>query len=337
MSVQHAAVRILGLAILAASLPAQRAELRSAEPVAFPGTSDSNNPAYWWNGSFSVLQSVGLPILSRGPEPLGTLKARAIALDSYVHTPLWIESTWLDDDGTLYAWYHHESPVCGGRLMMPSIGALVSTNGGESFRDLGIILDSGYAPDCSAQNGYFAGGHGDFSVLPDRQRQYFYFYFGNYSGPGASQGIAAARLSFADRASPAGRVQKFFRGAWREPGLGGRVTAVLPAYVSWSQPNTDAFWGPSLHWNTALNQYVMLLNRSCCEPGWPSEGIYVSFSPDLASPYSWSPPQQILGREEAGWYPQVIGLEPGMSDKEAGETARFFLAGESRWEIVFSR
>jgi hypothetical protein len=26
-----------------------------------------------------------------------------------------------------------------------------------------------------------------------------------------------------------------------------------------------------------------------------------------------------------------------MSDKVAGEVARFFLAGESRWEIVFSR
>jgi hypothetical protein len=222
-------------------------------------------------------------------------------------------------------------------LTTPVIGAMVSSNGGESFRDLGIILNSGYPANCEAGNGYFAGGHGDFTVLLDKEHQFFYFYFGNYSGPDASQGVAVARLAFADRADPAGHVRKFYDGAWEEPGQEGKVTAILPASVPWGQPNTDAFWGPSLHWNTFLNQYVMLLNRTCCEPRWPAEGIYVSFNGELASPYNWSLPQKILEGVDAGWYPQIIGLEPGMSDKLAGQTARFFVGSDSRFEIHFSR
>ncbi len=326
---------LVGVLVLTAPGLTQRAELRPAVSFVLPGVSDSNSPAYWWKGTFSVIQSASLPILSRGPQASGQLRARAIALDTYEHTPLWIEAAWLDEDGTLYAWYHHEAPACDGRLTTPMIGALVSDNGGESFRDLGIVLRSGYAPDCEAANGYFAGGHGDFTVLPDKEREFFYFYFGNYSGPESSQGVAVARLAFADRADPVGRVKKFFQGAWEEPGLGGECTAFLPARVPWGRADADSFWGPSLHWNSALDQYVMLLSRVCCQPGWPAEGVYVSFNRDLTNPYSWTPPQKILEAPEAGWYPQVIGLEPGMSDKVAGKTARFFLAGESRWEIVF--
>jgi hypothetical protein len=313
----------------------QRVELRPAPPVSLPGISDSNSPVFWWNGAFTVIQSAALPIFSRGPGLLGQLKARAVALDTYEHTPLWIESVWLDDDGTLYAWYHHESPVCNGRLSMPVVGALVSDNGGESFRDLGIILAPAEEPDCEAANGYFAGGHGDFTVLLDQEREYFYIYFGNYGGSESSQGIAVARLAFSDRADPVGKVWKFFNGGWGEPGLGGRVTAILPASVPWNRPDVDSFWGPSLHWNWAINRYVMLLSRACCEPGWPVEGVYISFNPHIGNPYGWSPPKKILDRGEARWYPQVIGLEAGASDRLAGGVARLFLGGDSHWEIVF--
>ncbi len=314
----------------------QKVELRPAEPILLPGFSDSNSPAHWWNDTFFVIQSAAMPMISRGGSQSASLKARAIALNDYSHTPLWIESTWVDDDGSIYAWYHHEVRVCGGRLAMPEIGALVSRDGGFYFYDLGIVLRSGYPPNCAAANGYFAGGHGDFTVLLDPARRYFYFYFSNYGGFAGSQGICTARLAFSQRNHPAGRARKFHRGAWREPGLGGRVTPMLPAAIPWDRPDTDAFWGPSLHWNSFLNQYVMLLNRSCCAPGWPSEGIYASFNPDLASVHGWTPPRKILASPESGWYPQVIGLDPGQSDKQAGKVARFYISGDSHWEIVFN-
>jgi hypothetical protein len=318
---------------MATTAAAQRAELRPAFTITLPGTSDSNSPVHWHDGRFMVYQSYALPLVSTGARQLDTLRARPVLLNTYAHYPLWIESTWMDDDGTLYAWYHHESWVCN-PLAEPSIGALISHDGGYSFQDLGIILKSGYPRDCSARNGFFAGGHGDFTVLVDQWREHFYFYFTNYSGPPESQGIAVARMAFADRGRPAGRVWKFNQGSWSEPGLAGRVTALMPARVSWSRVETDSFWGPSLHWNTYLNQFVMLLNRACCTPGWPQEGIYVSFNTDLSNPTRWSEPVKILEGDQATWYPQVIGLRPH-TDKTAGRVARFYMSGESRFEIVF--
>ena len=160
--------------------------------------------------------------------------------------PLWIESTWVDADGTVYAWYHHEpGGLCGKMdLTAPKIGALVSRDGGLSFDDLGFVLESADPVDCSSQNGYFAGGNGDFSVILDRERKYFYFLFGNYGGDLSGQGLGIARMEFDRRRQPAGSVWKYFNGGWTEAGLGGRVSPVFPARVSWSREDADAFWGP---------------------------------------------------------------------------------------------
>jgi hypothetical protein len=77
----------------------------------------------------------------------------------------------------------------------------------------------------------------------------------------------------------------------------------------------------------------MLLNRSCCQPGWPQEGVYISMSPDISNPLSWSEPTKII--DGGDWYPQVIGLGPGESDKLAGRVARLFVGAFSQCEIVF--
>jgi len=78
----------------------------------------------------------------------------------------------------------------------------------------------------------------------------------------------------------------------------------------------------------------MLLSRAKGK-GWKQEGIYLSFNVDLADPKGWSPPQKI--HDGGRWYPQVIGLQKGETDKVAGQVARFFMGGVSEWEIVFFR
>jgi hypothetical protein len=112
---------------------------------------------------------------------------------------------------------------------------------------------------------------------------------------------------------------------------------ILPVAQSWHDDDTivDAFWGPSVHWNTHLQRYVMLLNRSK-DTNWSQEGIYVSYSDQLADPRRWSAPVKIMSG--GSWYPQVIGLEDGQgTDKVAGEHARFFLGGTSTNFIRFIR
>lgn len=330
----------LGLAaVLFLSLPAaaQMAGLRPASEVQMPAPVDSNSPAFWHSGQFRIFNSTGSTVVSAGRDQFTPDISHQVVIDRQDHFPMWIEAAWRAPDGTVYAWYHHEpGGICNGQLTAPVIGALVSYDGGASFTDLGFVLTSGAAPDCSAQNGFFAGGHGDFSVVFDPITQYFYFLFDNYGGPTAEQGVAVARMAYEDREQPGATVWKYFHGDWNEPGRGGHMSPVFPARVGWAQANTDSFWGPSLHWNTYLESWVVFMSRSCCRPMWPQEGVYISFNPDLGDPRGWTSPERILEKPGA-YYPQVLGTTPGETDSVAGETARLYLRGVSRWEIVFLR
>ena len=310
-----------------------------------PSEVDSNSPAFWRDGQLHIFNSTGRPMLTKGADQLLMYlgSPKAVGVDTHDHFPMWIEAVWQDEDGTLYAWYHHEPDgVCpDSSLSKPQIGALVSGDGGATFIDLGIVLASGDPADCSAQNGFFAGGHGDFSVILDRDHRYFYFLFGNYGGDHAGQGVAIARMAFEDRASPAGAVWKYHEAVWEEPGLEGRVTPIFPASVAWQDAHADSFWGPSVHWNTYLQTYVVLLNRACCAPMWPQEGIYVVFNPDLSNPETWTAPRRILQAKDIGfapgYYPQALGLRPGETDTLAGQTVRLYVKGLSRWKLEFTQ
>src|SRR5260370_11102394 len=82
--------------------------------------------------------------------------------------------------------------------------------------------------------------------------------------------------------------------------------------------------------------YVALMNRSCCTPGFPQEGIYVTFNSDICNPAGWSAPNKILSGDQE-WYPQILGTGAGEPAKLGGQIARFYLAGASSYEIVFQR
>lgn len=312
-----------------------------ARPNGDPAPPDSNSPAFWRNGQLFWYGSHGEPWLSQGPGLFGpweTQKARVPSADT---APKWMEAVWPENDGILWGWYHAEpvNLIPDSSLTAPKIGAAVSFDGGYTMNDLGFVLESGDPVDPTARNGYFAGGHGDPSVILDRQREYFYFFFGNYGGSPELQGVGVARMAFADRSNPRGTVWKYHNGAWQEPGLGGRITPIFPARKAWGARDPDAFWGPAVHWNRHLNCYVMLLNHTQGAPGWSQEGIYISFNPDLSRPEQWTTPRKILDlsdfQDPGDYYPQVMGLEPGDTDRTAGQTARLYVHGVSRWEVDF--
>lgn len=321
---------------------AQTISLLPAERLELPSAVDSNSPAFWSGSLFHLFHSNGLPVVNTGSSQFSFDPGLPVSLPSSFPLPAWFESVWRDDDGTLLLWYHHEPQgLCSGNgLTAPIIGAAVSFDGGRSITDLGFILTSGDPLNCDAANGFFAGGHGDFSVILDRDRQFFYFLFSNYGGPSAQQGVAVARLAFQDRFHPAGALFKYFDGGWSEKGLGGAVTPIFPAVTPWESPNADSFWGPSIHFNTTLHSYIVLLNHACCDPGWPQEGIYISSNADLSHPENWMPPAQLLAAADLpdgpGYYPQVLGLDPNTTDTLAGAAARLYVQGASTWTLQFS-
>src|SRR5687768_10502854 len=137
---------------------AQSVTVTKASPIEVPTRVDGNSPTFWRDGQFTYITSTGLPVIVRGDDQFHLIAPQYITVDPMDHMPMWIESVWQDPDGTLYGWYHHEpGGICAtNNLTEPSIGAVVSQDGGHSFEDLGIVLRSGDPVDCNAKNGFFA-------------------------------------------------------------------------------------------------------------------------------------------------------------------------------------
>jgi hypothetical protein len=296
-----------------------------------PFAIDSNTATIWRDGNLHFFHSAGEPRVTTFDGQTQTFFTEEARIDRRDHFPMWIESVWQDPSGPLWAWYHHERVGDCPNLNVPEIGALVSYDGGRSFTDLGIIMASGEWTNCDALNGYFANGHGDFSVVADREGQYLYFLFGAYGGDLANQGVAIARMPISALWSQQGAVWKYYEGGWTEPGLYGRVTPVFPAVAGWEGANTDSFWGPSIHWNSHIGRFVVVMNRSCCGPKWPQAGMYVTMTSDLANPSAWTEPAYLTGYDD--WYPWVLGLGAGEGSAEAGQQVRFFIRNHSEWEL----
>ena len=120
--------------------------------------------------------------------------------------------------GTWYAYFHHERSAdsCGRPdRQLPRIGALRSSDRGQTWDDLGIIIDAPPGTDaCDSGNRFVLGGVGDVTAALDAESKDVYLYFSQYLRDPASQGVAVARLAWADRDQPAGKVTIWSDGAW---------------------------------------------------------------------------------------------------------------------------
>ena len=335
------------LAMAQAPRPYLPAELQPATRLAFPVETDSNSPVFWRmrNGvtTVNVLNSTGAPTLSSGQDLDALAVVRAARMEAAPAGGWWMEAVVPDYRQVLYGYYHNEQPdVCpGNSRSAPRIGAAKSYDGGRSWIDLGFIIEApAGSAQCQTSNHYFVGGVGDCSTLLDADRQWLYIFFSAYPRDIEGQGVAVARLRWSDRDSPAGRVAIWSDGIWRYPveredGQRAYDAAkpIFPTTRSFHARSVDGFWGPSVHWNTFLKQYVMLLNRAR-DGEFAQEGIYLSTARSLDDPTAWSAPLRILSGGR--WYPQVIGTDTGSgSDRLAGQRARLFIGGVSEYELVF--
>jgi hypothetical protein len=209
----------------------------------------------------------------------------------------------------------------------------VSADDGVSWRCRGELLRlPADLADRTWQNGFLAGGYGDLCVVPDRAGGALYMFYTSYHPDEQAQGVAVLRLPATD---PAAAPELWGRGGWSANG-GTPPLPLWPVARGWRHADPDSFWGPAVHYNRALEAYVMLLNRTAGGAGdLVQEGIYASLNRDLADPRGWSRPFQVV--RGGAWYPQVVGLEDGCGDTEAGAAGRFFMAGFSAWEIELSR
>jgi hypothetical protein len=330
------------------------ARLLNATTLRLPADVDSNSPAVWEriDGRLRLFVMASVSGYTTRTEGIDLTRLEAGSEVTFTNRHpghgVWFEGVVPDIDGTWYGYYHNERPaeMCNTLRTIPRIGAARSYDLGASWEDLGIILESPPGTfDCTSANRYFVGGVGDFSVMLEAESQYLYLFFSQYADRENAQGVSIARLAWADRDNPAGKASVWLRNQTWLPARSFRTRsgerhiypAGMPIYRAnneWhDDPAVDAFWGPSVHWNSYLGQYVMLLNRAR-DASWTQDGIYVAFSPTLHDPRSWSPPQRLLAGGR--WYPQVIGTEVGIgTDRFAGERARLFISGRSDYVIQF--
>ena len=344
----------LALIPLRAQSPHPSARLVSAPSLPIDAKSDANVPMVWdlVDGVptlFAFASWGGVPALLSGPELRGLREVSPITMTPAAGHGIWMESVIADESGAWYGFYHHEVPadVCGRpERTILSIGLARSRDRGLTWDNLGIVLEGPPGTvACASTNTLLIGGVGDPSALLDADHNFLYLYFSQYGKPASAQGVAIARMPWADRDNPAGAFAVLNDGAWLPAR---RIDGETPAWeysegtplVRVTEPwhdgdnKVDAFWGASIHWNTYLERYVMLLNRAKNEK-FDNEGIYISFAPRLDDTGAWSAPQKLMNG--GGWYPEVAGLEAGGTDRQAGQRARLFLTGHSTHYIDFSR
>jgi hypothetical protein len=335
-----------------------RAALFPVTPLRLSGDVDSNSPAIWDRTGgvlrlFVVTSYNGRPSTAGGRSLTRLGAAQPSLLEPWPGGGVWMEAIVPDVDGTWYGYYHNEMPadvVCpGSGKVIPRIGAARSHDRGQTWEQLGIVLEApAGAFSCNTTNVFFVNGVGDFSVQLDAESRDLYFFLSQYERSTTLQGVAVGRLAWADRDDPVGKLMLWRSRVWvpaaRAVTMGNDVawayatgSSLFYAADGWHDEGstTDEFWGPSVHWNSYLEMYAMLLNRAK-NTRYDQEGIYVSFSPRLDDPRLWSPPVKMLNG--GSWYPQVISEDDGVgTDKVAGEWARFFMAGTSQYLIHFTK
>ena len=250
-------------------------KVRSAPFVRMPGARefgepwgvDGNSPAERTaTGGLLIFNSLQYPWRSEGANLFAMQESERVVIRDReaLEGGLWLEATYRDADGTLFGWVHNEvDPNCENEfLKVPQIRQMISHDDGRTWEDVGLLLA---APSntyrCDTANMYFAGGNGDLSVCFDQASGYFYFYYTTYSREFSEQGIGSARLKYSDRFNPSGKVWRWNGGGWNEPGIGGHGAVIFPPASDWHFTDADAYWGPAVHYNTYLRQYVMLLNH----------------------------------------------------------------------------
>ena len=167
-----------------------QATLLPVTSLRLTGDVDSNSPAVWERirgvlRFFVVTSYSGRPSTAAGRSLTQLGAAQPASLEPWPGGGVWIEAVVPDVDGAWYGYYHNEMPadaVCpGSDKVIPRIGAARSRDRGQTWEQLGIILEApADAFVCNTSNVFFVNGVGDFSVQLDPESRDLYFFFSQY-------------------------------------------------------------------------------------------------------------------------------------------------------------
>ncbi len=275
-----------------------------------------------------------------------------------LHGSVWFESIYQDPQDrsgrTLYSLYHNENypstlvykPETGEGMSddnwppgllgddsiqaAPRIGIMKSTDGGDSWENLGIILEDRNDRMIRLpinKNYCFPGGVGDPSAIANEE--YLYVFFGEYAYPekfsaetwsseaeASGQCVSVGRILISDLDDPTKKAKRWdgsgFNAEWN--GVGQPIKSLqIPKELGGggvSQGDELYYWGPSVSWNDEIQAWVMLLGR-VDGPFWVGGQLFLSINTnkDLGSgdnSQQWSTPVEIVNRPgHILWYPSL--------------------------------
>jgi len=206
---------------------------------------------------------------------------------------------------TIIAVFHAEKPTggqteFGAPRFYATIGLAISEDNGNSFRKIGPIISG--LPENPSWKGA-AQGNGDPTLCIDHTGEWLYCFYTEHSRRNPATGekrsviTCMARSRVSDRGMP-GTWHKLYKGAFSEPGLGGKDTEVANV------------WAPHVQYVKGLKKYVMVGNRG---------GIRLFHSDDGIQ---WSRPTDLyrvadLPYGEFAWHPSFF-IERERGDKANG-------------------
>ena len=113
-------------------------------------------------------------------------------------------------------------PRCGRNDRMVSrIGAAKSIDRGRTWQDLGAVIQSVRVRSRASQAIATSSAASVMSALLDADKQFLYLFYSQYQQQPDAQGVAVARMLWADHDRPAGRLALWRDGIW-EPDAGRR-------------------------------------------------------------------------------------------------------------------
>lgn len=156
-------------------------------------------------------------------------------------------------DGRLAMLYHGEHHPCSGDKAEVTIGLATSNDNGATWDRQGAIVTAPAWTFASCADRTFYGA-GSFSAVVSPDRQYVYMYFNQWV-PHESGITRVARAAISSGLGP-GTWKKYFRGAWNEPGLGGRADDVLPVPLDARDQQWQSVAIPSVSWNPTYRMWL---------------------------------------------------------------------------------
>jgi hypothetical protein len=243
-------------------------------------------------GSHDVIRHKGTTIENGVRQPDGYLNWTNAKWGT-VEAPYILGGAWYDSSNhILYAPMHCEyASVYGGRggvgvTLNRQIHLATSTDKGLTWNYEGpIITRDNPAISCREDEysgSHWDGGEGDFYLYADEKGGYVYVYSTHNlwpkPGTGAQHfwGIHVSRCAISDHLAP-GKWKKFYRGAWNEPGLGGKasfVDACNVIYSSFLKKYVSFNFGSGLSVCTDLSKQDWSSSYSIPGGCWGNNGIW---------------------------------------------------------------